>query len=202
MFVEFNPEVLTEHVAKVASTRLVKQRVFINPIRLSCVMTYYCIINVFLLGLGMLVVYVFAPFDGDNPFLIAGLSCALTSGILGIAWPCYCYASKRKEYIKEHLVKHHVDETRVKIVDEDDINEVNERTSLIGVNTRAVDIEEETLDKILDISVSYFDKILSGKLNHPSNIRHSRRAICLCQFFEEMNKSCKEPNTQPNIIEV
>ncbi|CAC5417986.1 unnamed protein product [Mytilus coruscus] len=200
--IDFNPEVLTEHVAKVSSTRLVKQRVFINPIRLSCVMADYFIINVFLVGMAMLVVYVFAPFDGDNPFLFAGLSFALTSGILGIVWPCYCYASKRKEYIKEHHVRHHADETRVKIVDEDDTNEVNERTSLIGVNTRAIDIEEEVLDKILDMSVSYFDKFLSGKLSHPRNIRHSRRAICLCQFLEEINKACKEPNTQHNIIEV
>ncbi|XP_052090113.1 uncharacterized protein LOC127726700 isoform X1 [Mytilus californianus] len=247
--IDFNPEVLTEHVAKVSSTRLVRQRVFINPTRIICVIAYYFIIDFFLGGLAMMLVYAFVPVDFEYPLFIAGIPIALISGILGVAWPCYCYSSKRQgevemklhlagvnrvlvssnifmthkiarmtakvtiyfiyydcrqcmEYIKEYHVRHHADETRVKIVDEDDTNEVNERTSLIGVNTRAIDIEEEALDKILDMSVSYFDKFLSGKLNHPRNIRHSRRAICLCQFLEEINKSCKEPNTQHHIIEV
>ncbi|CAC5401447.1 unnamed protein product [Mytilus coruscus] len=247
--IDFNPEVLTEHVAKVSSTRLVRQRVFINPSRLICVIAYYFIIDFFLGGLGMILVNAIVPYDGDYSMLFAGIPFALISGILGVAWPCYCYSSKRKgevemklhlsgvnrvlvssnifmtykiarmtakvtiyfiyydcrqcmEYIKEHHVRQSADETRVKIFDEDDITEVNERTSLVGVNSKAIDIEEEALDKILDISVSYFDKFLSGKLSHPGNIRHSRRAICLCQFLEEMNKSCKGQNTQHTIIEV
>lgn len=46
-----------------------------------------------------------------------------------------------QDYIKEHHVRRNADETRVKIIDEDDITESNERTSLIGVNTRAIDVE-------------------------------------------------------------
>ncbi|CAC5399716.1 unnamed protein product [Mytilus coruscus] len=88
------------------------------------------------------------------------------------------------------------------MVDEDDNTEANEKTSLIGVNTRAIDIEEEALDKILDISVSYFDKFLSGKLSHPGNIRHSRRAICLCQFLEEMNKSSQTSSALTSVQDV
>ncbi|XP_063402186.1 uncharacterized protein LOC134686452 [Mytilus trossulus] len=227
--IDFNPEVLTEHVGKVSSTRLVRQRVVINPSSLICVITSFFIIDFFLGGLAMILVNI-VPYDDDYSMLIAGIPFASISGILGVAWPCYCYSSKRKgevemklhlarvnrvlvasnifmtykiarmtakvtiyfiydncrqcmEYIKEHHVRQSADETRVKIVDKEDITEVNERTSLIGVNTRAIDIEEEALDKILDISVSYFDRFLSGKLRHPRNIRHSRRAVCLCQFL-------------------
>ncbi|XP_063402702.1 uncharacterized protein LOC134686827 [Mytilus trossulus] len=247
--IDFNPEVLTEHVAKVSSTRLVRQRVFINPTRLICVIAYYFIIDFFLGGLLLMVVYAFVPVGVEYPLFIAGIPIALVSGILGVAWPCYCYSSKRQgevemklhlarvnrvlvssnifmtykiarmtakvtiyfifydcrqcmEYIKEHHVTQSTDDTRVKMIDEDNITETNERTSLVGVNTTVIDVEEEALDKILDISVTYFDKFLSGKLSHPGNIRHSRRAICLCQFFEEMNKSRQEPNTQHNFIEV
>lgn len=46
-----------------------------------------------------------------------------------------------QDYINEHHVRRNADETRVKIIDEDDITEANERTSLIGVNTRAIDVE-------------------------------------------------------------
>ncbi|XP_076078927.1 uncharacterized protein LOC143048973 isoform X2 [Mytilus galloprovincialis] len=233
--IDFNPEVLTEHVSNVSSTRLVRQRVCINPTRLICVIAYYFIIDFFLGGLGMMLINAIVPYYDDYWMLFAGIPFALISGILGVAWPCYCYSSKRKgevemklhldevnrvlvpsnifmtykitrmtakDYINEHHVRRNADETRMKIIDEDDITEANERTSLIGVNTRAIDVEEEALDKILDISVSYFDKFLSGKLRHPRNTRHSRRAICLCQFFEEMNKSCIGHNTQHNIIEV
>lgn len=98
MFLQFNPEVLTEHVAKVSSTRLVRQRVFINPTRLICVIAYYFIIDFFLGGLSLMVVYAFVPIGVEYPLFIAGIPIALVSGILGVAWPCYCYSSKRQVF--------------------------------------------------------------------------------------------------------
>ncbi|VDH91846.1 Hypothetical predicted protein [Mytilus galloprovincialis] len=76
----------------------------------------------------------------------------------------------------------------------------DESSPLIGPDK--TNNQDEDLNKLLNVSAAYFENFLSGKFNQLGTTRHTSRAICLCQFLEQVNETYKIQDEHNNIIEV
>lgn len=76
----------------------------------------------------------------------------------------------------------------------------DEEAPLIGPDK--TNTQDEDLNTLLKVSAAYFENFLSGKFNQLSATRHTSRAICLCQFLEQVKESYKIQDEHDNIIEV